>query len=609
MKKILVVSFFVLFCTSVYAQKSKIDSLLAKIDQAQDIKKLEPLVDEVVATTPGAFALLEKGKKDLAKAEKAGLVKKQQIALLLIGEAAFQLHDAPELLTTALQGVRICRETNDSTFLPYFYHFAGLANIFDRNYHKSVSYFSLAVKAAVANRNITRALDAYSDMESCYANLKMPDSALIIARCELALLKQLAVREQPDYRSEATGDLAEALAAKGNIDSALSYIRTVYEYEKNRWPRRSQFPYLENVFAGMYLSSGKTDSAAKYALDAYNLASKTKTWEFTATAASILAKVYEGRDDKKSVFYLKALVAANDSINASDKARQFQLVDGKDKQHQDELKAEQEKYNNRIRLYIVIAVAAALLIIGIILWRNNRRQKQSNLLLNEQKEEIEAQRDNLGHTLEKLQATQTQLIQSEKMASLGELTAGIAHEIQNPLNFVNNFSEVNREMIDELKTELKGGNVDEALAIADDIEQNEEKINHHGKRADFIVKGMLEHSRTNTGEKQLTDMNVLCDEFLKLSFHGLRAKDKNFNAEIITHFDPNLPKLNASQQDMGRVMLNLFNNAFYAVNQKAKSTGAGYKPEVTVTTSAENGKVIITVRDNGVGIADAIKEK
>jgi two-component system NtrC family sensor kinase len=147
------------------------------------------------------------------------------------------------------------------------------------------------------------------------------------------------------------------------------------------------------------------------------------------------------------------------------------------------------------------------------------------------------------------------------------------------------------------------------MELINDLIKNEQKINHHGKRADFIVKGMLEHSRTNTGEKQLTDMNVLCDEFLKLSHHGLRAKDKSFNAEMITHFDTKLLKVNVSQQDMGRVMLNIFNNAFYAVNQKLKTAGAGYKPEVSVITSTENGQVVIKVKDNGVGIPDAIKDK
>ena len=212
-------------------------------------------------------------------------------------------------------------------------------------------------------------------------------------------------------------------------------------------------------------------------------------------------------------------------------------------------------------------------------------------------------------TLASLRKTQRQLIQSEKMASLGELTAGIAHEIQNPLNFVNNFSEVNKEMIDELKAELKKGDVDEALAIANDIQQNEEKINHHGKRADFIVKGMLLHSRNSSGEKELTNINTMADEFLKLSYHGLRAKDKNFNAELVTNFDKDLPKVNVAHQDIGRVLLNLFNNAFYAVNQKKKTGRADYKPEVTVSTSIEKNNLVIKVKDNGNGIPDAIKDK
>ena len=227
----------------------------------------------------------------------------------------------------------------------------------------------------------------------------------------------------------------------------------------------------------------------------------------------------------------------------------------------------------------------------------------------QQKEEIETQRDNLEKAFVELKSAQTQLIQSEKMASLGELTAGIAHEIQNPLNFVNNFSEVNAELIDEMKEEMDSGNLKEAKATADNIKENEQKINLHGKRADSIVKGMLEHSRSRSGQKEPTDLNVMADEYMRLSYHGLRAKDKSFNAELITRFDPALQKINVVQQDFGRVMLNLFNNAFYAVNQKQKTAGADYKPEVIVTTSTENGQVVIKVKDNGVGIPDAIKEK
>ncbi len=222
---------------------------------------------------------------------------------------------------------------------------------------------------------------------------------------------------------------------------------------------------------------------------------------------------------------------------------------------------------------------------------------------------LELAKQQVENTLSDLKSAQTKLVQSEKMASLGELTAGIAHEIQNPLNFVNNFSEVNQEMIEELEEELNAGNMEEALAIIADIKQNEQKINHHGKRADGIVKGMLEHSRTGGGEKMPINMNALADEFMRLSYHGLRAKDKVFNAEMITNFDPDLPKINVVGQDMGRVILNLFNNAFYAVNQKKKTADTDYRPEVSVTTSAENGSVSIKVKDNGIGIPDAIKEK
>jgi signal transduction histidine kinase len=227
----------------------------------------------------------------------------------------------------------------------------------------------------------------------------------------------------------------------------------------------------------------------------------------------------------------------------------------------------------------------------------------------ELEEKVEARTAQLKQSVEDLKNTQRQLIQSEKMASLGELTAGIAHEIQNPLNFVNNFSEVSIELLEELEAGLMRNDKEEAIDLAGDVKQNLEKIQYHGKRADFIVKGMLQHSRTSTGEKQLTNINVLADEFLKLSYHGLRAKDKNFNAEMVTDFDETIAQVNIVQQDIGRVFLNLFNNAFYAVNKKRETAGESYKPVVEVSTSANDGFIVVTVKDNGVGIPDDIKDK
>jgi signal transduction histidine kinase len=232
--------------------------------------------------------------------------------------------------------------------------------------------------------------------------------------------------------------------------------------------------------------------------------------------------------------------------------------------------------------------------------------------------QVEERTTELQQSLENLKATQSQLIHAEKMASLGELTAGIAHEIQNPLNFVNNFSEVNRELIIELREELENGNLEEVKEIATDLEQNEEKISHHGKRADEIVKGMLQHSRTSSGKKEPTDINVLADEYLRLAYHGLRAKDKSFNADFKLVADENLPKVNVVPQDMGRVLLNLINNAFHAVSERNLSgfqnlTGLpqqeNYKPTVTVYTKNLGDKIEIRVKDNGNGIPEEIKTK
>jgi two-component system, NtrC family, sensor kinase len=224
-------------------------------------------------------------------------------------------------------------------------------------------------------------------------------------------------------------------------------------------------------------------------------------------------------------------------------------------------------------------------------------------------EEVKNQKEKIEQTLSELKSTQAQLIQSEKMAGLGELMAGIAHEIQNPLNFVNNFSELNKELVDELQTELNAGDTGDAIAISNDIRKNEEKINHHGKRADAIVKNMLQHSRTSTGQKEPTDINALADEYLRLSYHGMRAKDKSFNVELKTDFDEHIGKIHIVPQDIGRVLLNLYNNAFYAVNEKAKQQTAGYEPIVSVITQKINNTIELTVKDYGNGIPQKVVGK
>jgi two-component system, NtrC family, sensor kinase len=306
--------------------------------------------------------------------------------------------------------------------------------------------------------------------------------------------------------------------------------------------------------------------------------------------AGFLREIFDLKNEIDSAYHYSRMEASiSAEIFSQNNRNRIQALSFNDQIRAIEEKAKEDAYRSQIKLYGLLVGLGTFLIIAFILYRNNRLKQNTNQLL-------EA-------TLADLKSTQSQLIQSEKMASLGELTAGIAHEIQNPLNFVNNFSDLNMELAAELKQEIVKGNYSDALDLAKDIKANEEKINHHGKRADGIVKGMLMHSRSGKGEKALTNINALAEEYLKLSFHGLRAKDKKFNADFKTDFDPDLPQINIVPQDIGRVLLNLINNAFQAVN------GFGDNPLVTISTKKLEKAIEISISDNGPGIPDAIKHK
>ncbi len=317
-----------------------------------------------------------------------------------------------------------------------------------------------------------------------------------------------------------------------------------------------------------------------------------------------LSECYEvtGNMQKALASFKKATVI-KDSISSRDNVRKAtelgMTYEFDKKQETQRLAKEKEDRENRIKLIFLIAFLLVFITLSTVALFAFRREKKAKTIANEQKKQTE-------ETLVQLKTTQSQLIHAEKMASLGELTAGIAHEIQNPLNFVNNFSEVNNELIDEMDAE---NDMQEIKAIANDIKQNNEKITFHGKRADAIVKGMLQHSRKNTGQKEPTDINALCDEYLRLSYHGLRAKDKSFSANFTTDFDETISKINLVPQDIGRVLLNLFNNAFYAVNEKKKTAGEEYKPVVSVQTQRTSEQVEIKVNDNGKGIPQNILDK
>jgi signal transduction histidine kinase len=365
-------------------------------------------------------------------------------------------------------------------------------------------------------------------------------------------------------------------------------------------------PEVSNIqltYADFLLQMHKPDSALVYALKVSGQLQKKPELTLSVPLYYLLSNIYKEKKQFEQAYkYHVAFIAARDSLYSTNQSRKFESMVFNERQREADVKNAALAYQNKLKQYGTLLALILVLIIAGIIWRNYRKQQIANSLLESQKQQIET-------TLTELRSAQSQLIQSEKMASLGELTAGIAHEIQNPLNFVNNFSEVNTELIDEMKNEIRKGNLDDGLAIADDIKENEQKINMHGKRADSIVKSMLEHSRVSNGQKELTDLNTLADEYMRLSYHGLRAKDKTFNSAMDTHLDGSLPNVNVIPQDIGRVLLNLFNNAFYAVHQKKKQNPEKYLPQVTLTTTNKDGFIEITVSDNGNGIPENIKDK
>jgi signal transduction histidine kinase len=387
----------------------------------------------------------------------------------------------------------------------------------------------------------------------------------------------------------------------GNYDSAAYHFR-----EGIKLCEKFNSPFIEVIFYGKFAQilyeKEEMDSSVYYAQKSLALCQKYKYKFYELHTSRLLARVYDKIDVDSAYKYMKIMIAANEEVNNANRVRRFQQVASDVEKKEKELEDAKARFRNSLKLYGLITLLSFFVFIAIVFWRNNRQRKKANALLTEKKEKLE-------HTLAELKSAQYQLIQSEKMASLGELTAGIAHEIQNPLNFVNNFSEVNEELLRELKTEAERGNLEEVKTIADNVALNSEKINHHGKRADTIVKGMLQHSRSSSGRKELTDINKLADEYSRLAFHGLRAKDKSFNVNFKTELDNSIGKINVVPQEIGRVILNLINNAFYAVNEKRKQNLNGYEPTVVIATTKQNGKVEIRVKDNGNGIPQKIVDK
>ncbi len=541
------------------------------------------------------------------------------------GLAAGNELNLPEFLKNTYAALDAYKEAGDKFGIAQSIRSIGLVYAAQGNNIEALKNFNIALK-------IYDSLKAEVQIAQCYANIggiylkqgKYSDAS----KMYFAALKIFQQSGMPEWGLTVSyASIGNAYQSQG--DSCL--LAGNQQYAKLLYSKA-----LSNLLLSLtgYQKMGMTGSVASLYTSLADVSVRLKNISVAKQYLQNSRRLSEGSDDKQLLFDLYKSWSTLDSIQGNYKQAyehyKLQMLyqdslsneESRKKFVQTEMqyefdkkeaatKAEQAKKDEEAKRiknqqYFIITslgiIVLAAIVIAFIQYRNNKHKQKANLVLE--------------NTLANLKFTQSQLIQSEKLASLGELTAGIAHEIQNPLNFVNNFSEVNSELIDELEEEADNGNLEEIKSIAKDIKENEQKINHHGKRADAIVKNMLQHSRSSSSQGEPTNINALADEYLRLSYHGFRAKDKSFNATIKTDFDDTIDKINIIPQDIGRVLLNLYNNAFYAVVEKMKQQNGNlptgwvvYEPTVSVSTKKINDKVEIKVKDNGNGIPQNIVDK
>ncbi|MGK0426597.1 MAG: signal transduction histidine kinase [Ulvibacter sp.] len=600
-----------------------------------------------IFTNLGEFPqAIEAYKKSLLFFEKAG--NKKYIATLWLQQSITQRYmgNNGDALENGIEALQIAREIKDTLLMTDVLLANGFNYMLTGNFSEAREVQEEALEITIRTKDSIGISTVYNDLAVTATQSGNFDDALKNHREALDLRKKLhddlGIGISYSY-------IATILKIQGKLEKALLNARESKKYTDKYGDFRFMLQsYLD--IGEIYLELGDYERALENYNDALNIAEEkesidmqvislthigealrllgnneaaliklykaerialSRDFQFRRDIYSGIVATYISQKDYKNAFENQLIYQQlNDSIIVAQKAEKITKLTQKliydnqkalQKASQDKeiaIKESQIKQQKLVRNLSMIGLLAGV-VISFILFLKFKEKRRLNLALEE--------------SLSNLKATQGQLIQSEKMASLGELTAGIAHEIQNPLNFVTNFSEVSNELIDEMNEEIEKGDIEEARLIASDIKQNLEKINHHGKRADGIVKSMLQHSRSSTGKKEPTDINKLADEYLRLAYHGLRAKNQSFNAILETNYDANIGQLEVITQDLGRVILNLITNAFYACNEKNssfdKATEAGYKPTVYISTKKNTDSIEIKVTDNGNGMSEAVKEK
>jgi two-component system, NtrC family, sensor kinase len=529
------------------------------------------------------------GQKALNLAEHIKYLRGEAIAINTIALAMREKGELPKALALAMKAYKIALANN------YVYETAlsvrriGLVYMDLKEHRTSLKYLQKAMQLSESIQHKRGMAIEYMNVGMTYEYMSVLDSALYFIQ-----MAENGKEYIEDLYPEVNRVFGNIYATKGDPKLALFYYRKGIDAGSalNDF-RTMSFIYADA--ARMFRQLNQIDSSIAYAKNGLKYGQLASYKKGILFSSNILAELYDAKNPTEALRYYKIASTAKDSLFGAGNIKTIQTLISNEEANQKEIESAKVAYENQMKQYGLLVGLGAFSIIAVILYRSNRQKQKTNKVLES--------------TLANLKSTQSQLIQSEKMASLGELTAGIAHEIQNPLNFVNNFSEVNKELLTEMDEGIEKGDFSEVKSIIKNIISNEEKIRHHGKRADAIVRGMLQHSRSSSGVTEPTDINALCDEYLRLSYHGLRAKDNTFNTTLNTDYDKTIGTLNIIPQDIGRVILNLINNAFYAVKEKKALVEDGYVPTISVITKKSGDKVLISVKDNGNGIPQNILDK
>ena len=593
MKKLIITLLLVHICCVGFSQQllfyvQNVDSLKHELSTAKNDTSRAAILNILCwsyrSINPDSSLLL--GQQALTISRKTKYPVGEADALIILSFTHLQFNNPLKALELSLKGLKVAEKNNINSRKAWALERVGIAYRELKNYPEAFNYLNLAKSLFENDKDSMMVVTIQYQLGLTYFAMNKLDSAYYYAQLVFDRSEKLKI---PWLRNNHNEILAKAYEKKGNFNEAISLLKVVLSISNEN-------VYANYSIANLYRQVKRPDSTIYYAERALEFAQKHRSYSQIIECATLLSGIYEKTNPQKTIEYNRIAISFQDSLINSNIANGMKNQLSFDEQErQYETETVQAEYRNKIKLYALLAGLGVFITVGLLLYRNNRQKHKANKILET--------------TLTNLKSTQSQLIQSEKMASLGELTAGIAHEIQNPLNFVNNFSEVNKEMLAEMREEIEKKKFDEVSSIAKDVEENEEKIIYHGKRADAIVKSMLQHSRSSNNKKEATDINALCDEYLRLSYHGLRAKDNSFNATMKTDFDESIGNINIIPQDIGRVILNLINNAFYVVDEKKKSGIENYEPTVLVSTKKSNGKVEIKVADNGNGISQKILDK